>query len=318
MAGVAAAGRAGHGRKLSVRYWRQLVALLQMSLGSYEGRLGPSVVTLIGTACVVGVLISMLSMGAGARLEAESGASPDRAVIEPSIEWIHLGGTISKQDAAVIKNEPGIRRDREGRPMASGISVAAVTRYKRSDDSRVFAPVDGVEPEYLRVVPELKLTAGRMFRPGMHELIVGKTRYTEDRGTAIGDRIWLRGDEWVIVGYFETRGMLNSVLLTDALTLMSAGGSNSFSRILVTLDGPGGFVRLQQALKADPTLKVEVKHEAEADLDDAKPFTRLLDFISYFIAAVMAAGATVGAVSALYALADQRRSEIATLRTIGF
>jgi putative ABC transport system permease protein len=193
-----------------MRARRQLVALLQMSLGSFEGRLGPSIVTLVGTACVVGVLISMLSMGTGARFEAESGASPDRAVIETSIEWVGVGGAISQQDAALIENEPGIRRDPKGNPMASGIFTATIMSYKKSDDSRVFAPVEGVQPEYLGVVPELRLTAGRMFRPGLHEVIVGETRYTEDRGMAIGDRIWLRDSEWIIVGHFEARGMLNS------------------------------------------------------------------------------------------------------------
>ena len=58
-----------------MRAARQLVALLQMSLGSLEGRAGPSLVTLVGTACVVGVLISMLSIGVGARREAQQ---PDR------------------------------------------------------------------------------------------------------------------------------------------------------------------------------------------------------------------------------------------------
>lgn len=299
-----------------MRAWRQLVALLQMTIGSFEGRLGPSLVTLVGTACVVGVLISMLSMGAGARAEAEDSASPDRAVVETSEQWI--GGAISKQDAGIIENEPGIRRDPEGKPMASGISIAMITTYKQSDDSRISVPVAGVEPEYPRVVPELKLTAGRMFRPGLHELIVGRTRYTEDRDMAIGDRIWLRGDEWTIVGHFQARGTTNAVLLTDALTLMSAMQSNSFFRILVTVDPAGGFARLQRALKTDPTLHVEVKHEAQAVLDDTKQITRLLDFISYFIGAVMAAGATVGAVNALYALVDQRRREMATLRALGF
>ena len=300
-----------------MRAWRQLVALLQMSLGSFDGRLGPSLVTLVGTACVVGVLISMLSMGAGARLQAENGASPDRAVVETS-SGLWVGGAISKQEAGIIENEPGVRRDSGDKPMASGVAVTVITTYKQGDDSRISVPVVGVEPEYPRVVPELKLTAGRMFRPGMHELIVGKTRYTEDRDMAIGDRLWMRGDEWTIVGHFEARGMTNAALLTDALTLMSATQSNSFYRILVTLDPAGGFARLRQALKANPTLHVELKHEAEANLDDTRDITRLLDFISYFVGAVMAAGATVGAVNALYALVDQRRREMATLRAIGF
>lgn len=299
-----------------MRTARQLLALLQMSLGSFEGRAGPSLVTLVGTACVVGVLISMLSIGVGARREAQSSSSPDRALVETRVEGV--GGPISTQDAGIVESEPGVRRDAQGRPMASGIAPVGITVHQKLNNARISVSVAGVEPEYFRVVPELKLTAGRMFRPGMHELIVGKTRYTESRGMAIGDQIWLRGDEWTIVGHFEAHGTTNAVLLTDAATLMSAAHSSGFWRIVLTIDQPRGYATLDAALKASPTLHVELKHESEAVLEDTKPITRLLNFVSYFVSAVMAAGATVGAVNALYALVDQRRREMATLRAIGF
>lgn len=299
-----------------MRAVRQLMALLQMSLGSFRGRAGPSLVTLVGTACVVGVLVAMLSMGVGARRMAVSGASPYDAVVEPSAE--RGGGVISKQDAAIIENEPGIRRDADGRPMASAIFVIFIQAYKKSDGSRIPVWVAGEEPESLHMSHGLKLTAGRMFRTGLHELIVGKTRYLEDRGMAVGDRIWVRGDEWTIVGHFEANPVSDSGMLTDANTLMSAARGDNFNRVLVTVDPDGGFERLQQALKANPTLNVELKHQAQSNLDDMKPLTQMLDFVSYFVGAVMAAGATIGAVNALYALIDQRRREMATLRAIGF
>jgi putative ABC transport system permease protein len=245
-----------------------------------------------------------------------SGCSRFHALDEPSAEG--GGGTISTQDAAIIENEPGIRRDTEGRPMASGIFVVFFDAHKKSDGSRISIWLAGEEPERLRVNSGLKLTAGRMFRTGLHELIVGKTRYTEDRGMAIGDRVWVRGDYWTVVGHFEGNPVTDSGLLTDANTLMSAARGNNFARILVTVDPGGGFARLQQTLTANPALHVELKHQSESNLDDMKPITRLLDFVSYFVGAVMAAGATFGAVNALYALIDQRRRDMATLRAIGF
>jgi putative ABC transport system permease protein len=41
-------------------------------------------------------------------------------------------------------------------------------------------------------------------------------------------------------------------------------------------------------------------------------------FVSYFVGAIMAVGATLGAINALYAMVDGRKFEIATLRAIGF
>jgi putative ABC transport system permease protein len=44
----------------------------------------------------------------------------------------------------------------------------------------------------------------------------------------------------------------------------------------------------------------------------------VLNFVSYFVGAIMAIGATLGVVNSLYALVDSRRRELATLRAIGF
>jgi putative ABC transport system permease protein len=52
--------------------------------------------------------------------------------------------------------------------------------------------------------------------------------------------------------------------------------------------------------------------------EQSKNLSGVLDFVSYFVGAVMAAGATLGAVNSMYAIVDSRKREIATLRAIGF
>jgi putative ABC transport system permease protein len=52
--------------------------------------------------------------------------------------------------------------------------------------------------------------------------------------------------------------------------------------------------------------------------EQSKNLSGVLDFVSYFVGAVMAAGATLGAVNSMYAIVDGRKREIATLRAIGF
>jgi putative ABC transport system permease protein len=52
--------------------------------------------------------------------------------------------------------------------------------------------------------------------------------------------------------------------------------------------------------------------------EQSKNLSGVLDFVGYFVGTVMAAGATLGAVSSMYAIVDSRKREIATLRAIGF
>ncbi|MFX9058059.1 ABC transporter permease, partial [Acinetobacter baumannii] len=71
-------------------------------------------------------------------------------------------------------------------------------------------------------------------------------------------------------------------------------------------------------MKANPQMHVEVKHEADFIEDGVKQLHRILDFVSYFVGCIMAAAATLGAANSLYAVVDQRRRDIATLRALGF
>jgi len=44
----------------------------------------------------------------------------------------------------------------------------------------------------------------------------------------------------------------------------------------------------------------------------------ILNFVSYFVATIMALAATIGAANSLYAVVDSRRRELAMLRAVGF
>ncbi len=167
-------------------------------------------------------------------------------------------------------------------------------------------------------MPELHLTAGRLFHPGVHELIAGKNRYLEEKGLEVGDRIRLRGNDWTVVGHFETGGMEDNSLLTDADTLMTAFHVAAFTHIHVMLSSAKRFANLKHSLEGNPSFNVEVKHEKEYLEQFSKEIRKVLDFVSYFIGTLMGIGATVGGVNALYALIDARRRELATLNAIGF
>ena len=301
---------------MTARNLEQTAVLLQMSLGGLRGRVGPTLVTFIGTLCVVGVLMSMLSMGAGVRQQAVQGSRADRAYIGRS--RAEGGGSLTREEVLAAEDGPGIKRDADGKPLAAAVVVSFMEGRKRLDDSRVNFPILGVQPKFFAVSPEVHLTAGRMFRLAVHEVIVGKLRYTEEQGLQIGDRVRLWGSDWTVVGHFESGSWDDGALLTDAETLLSANQLNRFQRVRVVLNSPAALNELDRALKANPTLRVEARYEADVKREESKGLTGLLDFVSYFVGAVMAAGATVGAVNALYVLVDNRRRELATLRAIGF
>lgn len=158
-----------------------------------------------------------------------------------------------------------------------------------------------------------------MLQPGLSELVVNNQCARQYVGFEIGDKRPVHGADWTIVGRFDQgHGQTQCVVYADADSVISAFGRGSYNQVNVMLESPAAFADLAGALKANPTLRLEAKHEREVVEDRNRQLNGILNFVSYFVGAIMAMAATLGAVNSLYALVDSRRRVLATLRAIGF
>lgn len=296
---------------------KQFFGLLVVNLAGIWQRLGAALTIVIGVTCAVAVLVSMLAMGTGARRE-ELGTARDDRVVFKSTGAQGFFSSISRDEAATARELPGIRRDAAGKPIVSFSAALPIEAQRRSTGARVFFPLVGTTANTSELSPELHLTAGRMFQPGMHELVASNTCVRQYTGFELGAKRSIRAIDWPVVGLFDLGTQHNCVVLTDVETLMTTFGRNSYNRVTAMLDSPAAFATVRDALAADPTLHLEVQREREATEDDFKQLNALFNFIAYFVGSIMAVGATLGAVNSLYAIVDSRRRELATLRAIGF
>lgn len=300
-----------------MKAFRQFVALLAASLSGLKLRPGPALTVVVGVACAVGVLVSMLAMGRGARRQEMSGVRDDRVVIA-EIGQRPLFGSIPRQDAAAVADLPDIRRDEDGRPIVVTESMIPIDGTRRGKATRIFIPLIGVSPNITEYRPELRFTAGRMFRPGMHELVVSKPCARMFYGFGLGDRRTIRGMAWTIVGQFGTGEEGRCTMFADVNSIMSAFSRDTYSGLEVMLRSPADFGAFSAALKADPAVHLYAERQRTVMAQTFKGLNSILDFASYFVGTIMAIGGTLGAVNSLYAIVDSRRRELATLRAIGF
>ena len=186
---------------------------------------------------------------------------------------------------------------------------------RRITGRRTFFPLIGVtRGPFADGQSELHLTEGRTFRPGLHELIASSPCARQFTGFAIGDKRPIGGADWTVVGHYDEGDVQQCVVLADAEILMSAFKSNTYTQATATLKSVADYPVLQRALEQNPTLHLEVRHEAEAREEGIRQLNGLLNFAAYFVGSIMAIGATLGAVNSLYSIVDSRRREIATLR----
>jgi putative ABC transport system permease protein len=298
---------------------RQIITLTTMNLRGVSRRVGLSSVTIVGIATVVGVLISFLALGAGIDQMAARNVRPDRAVVLSGGASSSLTSSLTRDAVGTIADAPGVKKDAGGRPlMASGLMVPVSVVQRRTgllDNTFIV----GANATFGAVFPEFHIVEGRMFNPGVKELVVGRLAATQFRGLDIGDRIALRGSEWTVVGQFaENGGTWENYVAADADTVMSAFDRNAFQHVTAVLESPASFDEFSTSLSSNPSLSVDVLHESDYMLLGLGNFPRLLTFVGFFIGGVMAVGAVCGALNTMYAVVDGRRLEIATLRAIGF
>jgi putative ABC transport system permease protein len=299
-------------------FFRQAFALTVAGIRGIPQRRGASLVTVVGTATVVAVLLSLLSMGEGVKSMYVAGVRADRVVVLSAGATVAPQSVITRDGLARVASAPGIRKTEDDTPLITASTMVSVDVI-RKDGARGSIFLVGMTEQGQNVFPELKIGEGRFYRSGVREVIVSRSAQALYKNLAVGDRLAIRGGEWTVVGTFQdTGGLFDLTLLGDGDTVLSAFGLNSFQTVTAMLESPASFGTFRDALTSDPSLRVDVKTEAESREIAMRSFRGLLDFVSYFIGGVMASGAVFGALNSLYASVESRRREIATLRAIGF
>src|SRR5579864_2420496 len=154
-----------------MNFLRQSAALLRLNLGGLSARGGSAVTILIGVTCTVGVLVSMLAMGTGARRQALGDVRDDIAVVT-SRGSSGLDSSVSRDEATAVADLPGIASGSDGKPLIGHQAIVIIEGHRRGTGVRVFFPLIGTSPIVTAMRPEMHFTDGRMFQPGLHELVV--------------------------------------------------------------------------------------------------------------------------------------------------
>lgn len=298
---------------------KQFRAVLAVMLGGLGGRMESSVVTIIGIAGVVGVLVAILAMGQGFQRTLMATGRSDRAIVV-SKGAVYEGSSSLTRDAALrIASSAGVRKNAQGTPIASMETLSQI-RLAGNDGALRALSLRGVGTAAHDLRPEIRIIQGRMFEPGLRELIAGRSLQSQFQGLRVGDKIMLQTGPWSIVGIFAAQGggAHESELFGDAETLRSANHRTNFQSVTVQLDGPSSYAGFAAALENDASLAVEVHREDQFYAAQSRTITRVYTSIGYFIGIVMAVGAAFSALNTMYAAVAAQSGLIATLRAVGF
>ncbi len=298
---------------------RQITSISAMNLRSIPLRLGTSFVIVIGIAGVVGVMLSVLAMSTGLMKTIASTGSPERAIVLRGGSNAELASATSRDQAQTIMDAPGVKHGPDGKPIGSADTITLVDIPTEAGASWANVTIRGVGAKIFELRPEMKIVAGRMFKPAVHEIIVGSKAYSQFEALRIGKTLRFANGEWTIVGVFESGGDRHeSEVYGDGETVMSAIQRNGYQPVTVRLESAEAFDKFKTALTTNPTLSVDVKRESDFFAEQGKPASRVIAIIAYVVGGIMAVGALFGALNTMYSAVSARSLEIATLRALGF
>lgn len=298
---------------------KQIREITWMNLQSIPQRWAASVVVCVGIAGVVAVLVAMLSMSAGLQKTLSATGRMDRALVLRAGSNAELSSFLDRASTTLIKQDPAIVRGNDGLPLASAELIVITEVPRKGQRSGANISLRGVQPAAFELRPELRIVEGRRFRPGIRELLVGRSAQRQFDGLEVGNTLEFRGSQWRIVGVFESNGDGHeSELWGDAEAVQSAFGRTGFSSVLAQLGSRDAFVPIQQRLTSDPQLTVDVEREQDYFSAQSRQLTFLIGLLTNIITVIMAVGALFGALNTMYSAVSARTQEIGTLRALGF
>ena len=290
------------------------------NLRSVRARWTSAIVAVLGIAGTVGVFVAMLSLARGFKATLVSSGSENNAIIMRAGATSELTGGVTLDSVRIIQDAPGIAHGAEG-PLVTPeiVIVAPIPLISTGTDANV--QVRGVSKNVLEIRRQIKMAEGRMFTPGLAEIVVGKNATKSYAGLTVGNTISLGSVRWNIVGVFDAGGSsFDSEVWADAHLLGPAynRGENFFQSVTVRLASPDSLTQLRDAITADPRLNVDVTREIDYYSKQSNRLTLLITILGGLVAAIMAIGAVFGALNTMYSAVSERGREIATMRALGF
>jgi putative ABC transport system permease protein len=278
-----------------------------------------TIMTALGIALTVAVLLSVSALVEGLRTSLEATGHPLHILVTRKGSSAELNSQMTQEQFQTIKVKPGIAQSASGEPMASLELVTVVILESPENPAGVNISLRGLTTTGFAMRDYARIAEGRMFQPGRREVVVGKGLAKRYPKASIGSKLDFGRGDWEVVGVMDAgRSAANSEIFCDLAQLASDQNREAaLSSALIRATDRASMQALMNDLSEDRRLNVDAVSEKsyyEAQTVSALP----IQFMGIFVAIIMAIGSSFAAMNTMYAAVARRSAEIGTLRVLGF
>lgn len=291
---------------------------LKYNIGNLTSRRVSTIMTVLGIGVVIAVMLSMMALYHGVKLAIVSSGSRDNLLVMREGAEAELSSSVSKDAYRIIRSMPGVQKTSKGEPEISPevVILFKLPRYDNPKGANI--TVRGVSPMAFEMRPYVKVVEGRMFHPGLNEIIVAKRIHDRFVNTRVGDSFQFGPQKYNVVGVFEAGGTsFDSEIWADIDFLSAARNRQSYSSVVVHPADAKAFSEIRDTIKNDNRLKLQVKSEYQYYADQTGALVGIKILVG-FVTACMILGAVLGTMNTMFSAIASRKRELATLRALGF
>jgi putative ABC transport system permease protein len=292
---------------------------LSYNLRNLVVRRTTTLMTALGIALTVAVLLAVLALVDGLRLTLETSGDPRHVLVMRKGATSELTSLVTRAQFQDLKFKPGIATGADGQPLASVEVITIISLEAEGSGTSDNVTIRGLMPAGIAMRHNVHLVAGRWFRQGVYEAVVGKSLSDRYPGARLGKKLRMGRSDWEIVGVMDAAGGAQASEIWGDVNQV-AGDWNRvlyLSSALVEAPDAATAKALVNSIGDDTRLNLGAELETEyfaRQTDSAKP----IEYTGIFVAIIMAVGSSFAAMNTMYAAVARRAREIGTLRVLGF
>jgi putative ABC transport system permease protein len=270
-----------------------------------------ALMTIFGVALTVAVFVSILAMVQGLQSTLIATGDPLNLILIRD-------GSLSEVNSWFNREAKGIVETMDGVDAVSG-EIIVLVNYPRITGETTNIMLRGVSEKSLALRPQLSLAEGRMFKPGLREMVVSRSISNRFKDARVGDSLKIGRTAWSVVGIIDAaQTAYDSEVWADYNDVAQEFDRPIYSSLFVRAKDAGAIASIRERVSQERRLELDVFGETEYFASQSGSTAGPLQFLGYLVGIIMAIGSCFAVMNTMYAATAYRTREIATLRVLGY
>ena len=277
-----------------------------------------TIATILGVALVVAVYVLVQGLAEGLESSSANTGAPGNLLVMRKGSTAESSSQVKLDQLRTIQYLDGVAKDKEGKPLVSGDVLILINLPRRENKGEANILIRGIGANGIKLRPQVTLSGGRWFRPGLREVVISKRLAARFANTGIGEKFKTGLHEMTVVGQFDAgSSAFDSEIWMDGDEARSIFDRENYSSLLLNTTSDLAATNLINRIEKDKTLSLKVVPEIafyKTQTKTAGP----IKFMGAFLATAKSIGAIFAAMNTMYASVGARTREVGTLRVLGF